>query len=87
MKQPLLDFDLKRVSHQHYITENAATIFPYPRSITGGWHFLPYFDRESGVANVSLAGILYSDTTVYFGDMNITDVTDQLARRTTALHC
>ena len=87
MKQPQFDLDLKRVSHQHYITGTAAINFPHPGSTTGRWHFLPYFDRESGVANVSLAGILYSDTTVYFGDMNITDVTDQLARRTTALHC
>ena len=39
------------------------------------------FDRESGVAKVSLAGIHYPDTTDYFGDQSITDVTDQLEER------
>ena len=81
MAQPLFDFDLKRVSHQHYITGKAAINFPHPESTTGGWHFLSYFDRESGVAKVSLAGIHYPDTTGYFGDLGITDVTDQLADR------
>ena len=81
MTQPLFDFDLKRVSHQHYITGKAAINFPYPGSTTGGWHFLSYFDRESGVAKVSLAGIHYPDTTAYFGDIGITDVIDQLAER------
>lgn len=79
MTKPLFDFDLKRVSHQHYITGKAAINFPHPGSTTGGWHFLSYFDRESGVAKVSLAGIHYPDTTGYFGDLGITDVTDQLA--------
>ncbi|WNC10910.1 hypothetical protein [Pseudomonas coleopterorum] len=79
MPHPLFDFDLKRVSHQHYITGKAAINFPHPGSTTGGWHFLSYFDRESGVAKVSLAGIHYPDTTGYFGDLGITDVTDQLA--------
>jgi hypothetical protein len=81
MPQPLFDFDLKRVSHQHYITGKAAINFPHPEITTGGWHFLSYFDRESGVAKVSLAGIHYPDTTDYFGDQGITDVTDQLAER------
>jgi len=81
MAQPLFDFDLKRVSHQHYITGKAAINFPYPGSTTGGWHFLSYFDRESGVAKVSLAGIHYPDTTGYFDDLGITDATDQLAER------
>jgi len=81
MAQPLFDFDLKRVSHQHYITGKAAINFPHPESTTGGWHFLSYFDRESGMAKVSLAGIHYPDTTGYFGDLGITDVTDQLADR------
>lgn len=31
------------------------------------------------MTKVSLAGIHYPDTTDYFGDMGITDVTDQLA--------
>jgi hypothetical protein len=79
MTQPLFDFDLKRVSHQHYITGKAAINFPHPEGTTGGWHFLSYFDRESGVAKVSLAGIHYPDTTDYLGDLGITDVTDRLA--------
>lgn len=81
MAQPLFDFDLKRVSHKHYITGKAAINFPHPESTTGGWHFLSYFDRDFGVAKVSLAGIHYPDTTDYFGDLGITDVTDQLAER------
>ena len=77
--QPMLDFDLKRVSRENYITGKAAINFPYSGSSTGGWHFLSYFDRESGVAKVSLAGIHYPDTTDYLGDLGITDVTDRLA--------
>jgi len=81
MRQPLFDFDLKRVSSQHYITGKAAINFPHQGSTTGGWHFLSYFDREAGVAKVSLAGIHYPDTTSFFGDVGIIDVTDQMARR------
>lgn len=80
MNRPLFDFELKRVSHQHYITGKAAINFPHPESTTGGWHFLSYFDRESGVAKVSLAGIHYPETTVYFGDLGIIDVTEELAK-------
>jgi len=65
MRQPLFDFDLKRVSSQHYITGKAAINFPHQGSTTGGWHFLSYFDREAGVAKVSLAGIHYPDTTSF----------------------
>lgn len=79
MTQPLFDFDLKRVSRQHHITGKAAINFPHPESTTGGWHFLSYFDRESGVAKVSLVGIHYPDTSDYFCDLGITDVTDRLA--------
>lgn len=81
MPQPLFDFDLKRVSRKNYITGKAAINFPHLGSTTGGWHFLSYFDREYGVAKVSLAGIHYPDTTAYFRDLGITDVTDQLAGR------
>lgn len=81
MKQPLFDFDLKRVSHQHYITGKAAINFPYSGSSTGGWNFLSYFDRESGVAKVSLAGIHYPDTTSFFGDVGVVDVTEHMANR------
>lgn len=65
MTPPLFDFDLKRVSHQHYITGKAAINFPHPGSTTGGWHFLSYFDREAGVVKVSLAGIHYPDTDAF----------------------
>ncbi|RJX78500.1 nucleotidyltransferase family protein [Pseudomonas sp. LS-2] len=81
MTKPLFDFDLKRVSHEHYITGKAAINFPHPGSTTGGWHFLSYFNRESGVAKVSLAGIHYPDTTEFFGDMGVLDVTDPMAQR------
>lgn len=81
MVQPLFDFDLKRVSRRHYITGKAAINFPHTGCTTGGWHFLSYFDREAGVAKVSLAGIHYPDTDAFFGDAGITDVTDQLADR------
>jgi hypothetical protein len=81
MPKPLFDFDLKRVSQQHYITGKAAINFPHPGSTTGGWHFLSYFDREAGVSKVSLAGIHYPDTTDFFGDMGVVDVTHQLAKR------
>ncbi|PMU09849.1 MULTISPECIES: hypothetical protein [unclassified Pseudomonas] len=81
MTQPLFDFDLKRVSRQHYITGKAAINFPCPGCSTGGWHFLSYFDRDSVVAKVSLAGIHYPDTDAFFGDTGITDVTEQLRER------
>ena len=81
MIQPLFDFDLKRVSRTHCITGKAAINFPHAGSTTGGWHFLSYFDRDSGVAKVSLAGVHYPDTTDFFGDAGVNDVTDELARR------
>lgn len=81
MTQPLFDFDLKRVSPHHYITGKAAINFPHPGSTARGWHFLSYFDRESGVAKVSLAGIHYPDTSLYCGDLGIIDATFELARR------
>ncbi|ATP47034.1 hypothetical protein CR511_24490 [Pseudomonas putida] len=81
MRQPLFDFDLKRVSREHYITGKAAINFPHAGSTTGGWHFLSYFDRETEVLKVSLAGIHYPDTTSFFGDEGIVDVTEQMAKR------
>jgi len=81
MRKPLFDFDLIRVSLEHYITGKAAINFPHPESTTGGWHFLSYFDRDSGVAKVSLAGIHYPDTTGFFGDAGVIDVTKQLTKR------
>ncbi|MBA1376675.1 hypothetical protein [Pseudomonas brassicacearum] len=81
MTQPLFDFDLKRVSREHYITGKAAINFPRPQTTTGGWHFLSYFDREAGVVKVSLAGIHYPDTSSFFVDVGIIDITDQLSQR------
>lgn len=81
MRQPLFDFDLKRVSREHYITGKAAINFPDPDSATGGWHFLSYFDRESGVAKVSLAGIHYPDTAGFFGSLGVMNATEPLAQR------
>jgi len=81
MRQPLFDFDLKRVSREHYITGKAAINFPDSGSTTGGWHFLSYFDRESGVAKVSLAGIHYPNTAGFFGSLGVMDVTESLAQR------
>ncbi|MNP45339.1 hypothetical protein D3C76_1392530 [compost metagenome] len=54
--------------------------FPSPGGVTGGWHFLSYWDRGLGVAKVSLAGIHYPDTTGFFGDAGIFDVTPSLVR-------
>jgi hypothetical protein len=81
MTRPLVDCDLKRVSREHYITAKAAINFPQPESTTGGWHSLSYFDRDSGVAKVSLAGVHHPDTTDFFGDVGVNDVTNKLARR------
>lgn len=80
MIHPLFDFDLKRVTREHYITGKAAINFPRPETTTGGWHFPSYFDREAGVVKVSLAGIHYPDTTAFFSDLGIIDVTEQMAR-------
>lgn len=77
MSHPLFDLDLKRVCRQHYITEKAAINFPQPESTR--WVAFTVLDRDSGVAKVSLGGIHYPDTTDYFRDLGITDVTDQLA--------
>ncbi len=81
MTHPLFDFDLKRVSREHDITGKAAINFPHPGSTTGGWHFLSCFDRDSGIAKISLAGIHYPDTAHFFGSAGIIDVTDELAKR------
>ncbi len=77
----LFDFGLQRVSRQHYISGKAAINFPHSGSTIGGWHFLSYFDRDSGVNKVSFAGIHYVDTTAFFGGNGILDVTQQLERR------
>ena len=79
MIHPALDLDLKRVSRERYITGKAAINFP-SGSCTGGSQFLSYWDRDTGVAKVSLAGIHYPNTRGFFCDVGIFDVTDQLAR-------
>lgn len=81
MNQPLFDLDLKRVTRENYITGKAAINFPLPGLTTGGWHFLSYWDRDSGVCKVSLAGIHFPDTSVFFGDAGVLDVTQVLAER------
>lgn len=80
MRQPVFDIDLKRVTREHYITGKAAINFPFPGVTTGGWHFLSYWDRESGVCKVSLAGVHYPDTREFFGDVGIFDVGAELAK-------
>jgi hypothetical protein len=80
MSPPLFDLNLNRVTREHYITGKAAINFPSNKG-TGGWHFLSYWDRESGVVKVSLAGIHFPDTTELFGDEGIFDGLDQLAER------
>lgn len=81
MNQPLFDLDLQRVTREHYITGKAAINFPYPGVSTGGWHFTSYWDRDSGVCKVSLAGIHFPDTTALFVDAGILDATQLLAER------
>lgn len=81
MNQPLFDLDLKRVTREHYITGKAAINFPFPGVTTGGWHVTSYWDRDSGVCKVSLAGIHFADTTSFLGDAGIVDATRLLAER------
>lgn len=81
MTQPLFDLNLSRVTREHYITGKAAINFPYPGVTTGGWHVTSYWDRDSGVCKVSLAGIHLPDTTSFFGDDGIVDTTQVLADR------
>lgn len=81
MNQPLFDLNLSRVTREHYVTGKAAINFPFPSVTTGGWHFLSYWNRDSGVCKVSLAGIHFPDTTSFFGDAGILDATQLLADR------
>lgn len=81
MNQPLFDLDLSRVSREHYITGKAAINFPLPGVTTGGWHFMSYWDRDSGVCKVSLAGVHFPDTTAFFGEVGILDATHPLVER------
>lgn len=81
MTQPLFDLDLSRVTREHYITGKAAINFPFPGVTTGGWHYLSYWDRDSGACKVSLAGIHFPDTTAFFGEAGVLDATQLLAER------
>lgn len=81
MTLPLFDLNLSRVTREHYITGKAAINFPFPGVATGGWHFMSYWDRESGTCKVSLAGIHFPDTKSFFGNAGIVDVTQVLAER------
>lgn len=78
MRQPLLDFDLKRVTREHYITGKAAINFPSFGDTTGGWHSMSYWSRDTGVSKVSLAGLHYPDTRAFFGDAGIFDATQAI---------
>ncbi|WP_426212478.1 hypothetical protein [Pseudomonas sp. TWR2-1-1] len=80
MKKPAFDHDFLRVSREHYITGKSAINFP-SMGATGGWHSLAYFDRDSGVMKLSLAGIHYPDTTVFFSGAGICDMSPELERR------
>lgn len=80
MKKPAFDHDFLRLSREHYITGKSAINFP-SMGATGGWHSLAYFDRDSGVMKLSLAGIHYPDTTAFFSDAGICDMSQELARR------
>lgn len=81
MNQSLFDLDLSRVTREHYITGKAAVNFPSPGVTTGGWHFMSYWNRDSGVCKVSLAGIHFPETTCFFGDAGILDATQVLSDR------
>jgi hypothetical protein len=81
MNQPLFDLDLAHVTREHYITGKAAINFPNLGVTTGGWHVTSYWDRDSGVCKVSLAGIHFPDTSAFFGDVGILDATQLLAER------
>ncbi|KAA0982694.1 hypothetical protein FQ192_31005 [Pseudomonas sp. ANT_J12] len=81
MDKPQFDHDLSRITCEHYITGKAAINFASPGGTTGGWHSIAYFDRDSGVLKLSVAGIHYPDTMVFFGDAGIFDATPSLVKR------
>lgn len=73
----LFDNSLERAGKKNYITGVPAINFPTAKN-TGGWHFLNYFDLDKGVFKVSLSGIHYPDTTRYFGDYGLIDISSRL---------
>jgi len=81
MNQPLFDLNLLRVTREHYITGKAAINFPHAGVATGGWHFMSYWNRDSGVCKVSLACIHFPDTSAFLGDAGILNATQLLAER------
>ncbi|WP_110634272.1 hypothetical protein [Pseudomonas sp. CC120222-01a] len=78
---PSLDEDLRRVTHVHYVTGNAAVNFHWPGKATGGWHRLSYWDSSVGRVRVALAGIHYPDTTRYFAEVGIVNASRELERQ------
>lgn len=75
------DLDLTRVTKTHYITGKAAINFPWPGSTTGGWHFLGYWNRDTGQVKASLAGIHCPDTSFLFGATGVLDAREELTKR------
>lgn len=77
---PLFDKTLSRVSREHYITGKSSINFPL-NDETGGWHFMNYYDKDSGVFKVSLSGIHFPETSSYLGDDGVIDVSAEMKRR------
>lgn len=73
----LFDNSLDRAGKKNYITGVPAINFPTAKN-TGGWHFINYFDLDKGVFKVSLSGIHYPDTSRYFGDYGLIDISSKL---------
>lgn len=48
MRQPLFDFDLKRVSREHYVTGKAAINFPHAGSTTAGGTYCRTLTEKQG---------------------------------------
>jgi hypothetical protein len=80
-KKLMFDHDFSRVTRKHYITGKSAINFPLVGVTTGGWHSLAYFDRDSGMIKLSLAGIHYPDTSSFYSDAGIRDMSKELERR------
>lgn len=77
---PQFDLDLNRVTYEHYVTAKAAINFPWTHTTSGGWHYLSYWNRETGQVKVSLAGIHYPDTNDYFDATGIVNASAELER-------
>jgi len=75
------DTNFGRVTHEHYITGQAAINFPWAGETTGGWHYLSYWDKGTGKLRISLAGIHYPETIKFLGTEGISDARLELQRR------